>query len=257
MSSPDVTVETAADHVATVEIQRPPHNFIDVALTRALADAFAELDSAGARAIVLCSAGKNFCAGADFTGTSSAEPISTERAGDLYEAAARLFEGATPIIAAVQGAAVGAGAGLALAADLRVASETTRFVFPFARLGFHQGFAITTTLPPVVGQSRALDLLYTGRACFGEEAFRIGLCDRLVPAERLREEAHALAAEIAASAPLAVRSIRATFRGSLAGAVRAATAHENAEQLVLRATADHAEALRAAAAREQPRFTGT
>lgn len=253
----EVTITHSDDYVATVEIHRPPNNFIDVSLAEALADAFEQVDRSGARSIVLCSEGKHFCAGADLGGQSSASQVSVDDAAKLYATVERLVGGGTPVVAAVQGAAVGAGAGLALVADLRVATEATRFVFPFARLGFHQGFGITTTLPPLVGPSRALDLLYTGRPVMGEEAFRIGLCDRLARTDLLREEAHAFAAEIARSAPLAVRSIRKTLRGELGAALRESTRHEQLEQRAQRASNDHHEALRAAAAKETPRFTGT
>ena len=112
------------------------------------------------------------------------------------------------------------------------------------------------TLPAAVGHPSALDLLYTGRRIGGEEAYRLGLCDRLVAADRLRDEARALAAEVASVAPLAVRAIRRTLRGHLAAEVRAATAHERAEQDRLVATADFQEGVRAAAERREPRFEG-
>src|SRR6202035_3326912 len=89
--------------------------------------------------------------------------------GSLYEEAVRLIAARTPIVAAVQGAAVGGGLGLALAADFRIASPSTRFIANFSRLGLHHGFGITVTLPAVVGQQHALDMLYTGRAVAGEE----------------------------------------------------------------------------------------
>src|SRR5207248_5695624 len=100
-------------------------------------------------------------------------------------------------------------------------------------------------------------LLYTGRRLPGEDALRLGLCDRLVPLDQVRSEAHVLAAEIAQSAPLAVRSIRATMRGDLAERIRAATAREAAEQARLRRTDDWVEGVRAAAERRAPRFRGT
>ena len=100
-----------------------------------------------------------------------------------------------------------------LAADFRVASPETRFSCNFAKLGFHQGFGISVTLPAVVGQQRALELMYTAVDVRGEEALRIGLADRLVSADELRAAAHAFASEIAASAPLAVLAIRETMRG--------------------------------------------
>src|SRR3954465_3080985 len=190
-----------------VEFSRPPHNYFDGALIGEIADAYEELERGGScRAIVLCSDGKNFCAGANFAGKNPAE-------GDLYEQAVRLFAARTPVVAAVQGAAVGGGLGVALSADFRVASPESRFAANFSRLGIHHGFGLTVTLPAVVGPQHALELLYTGRRVKGEEAHALGLCDRLPPAEGLREEARALAAEIAGSAPLAVRSIRETMRG--------------------------------------------
>jgi enoyl-CoA hydratase/carnithine racemase len=159
-------------------------------------------------------------------------------------------------VAAIQGAAVGGGFGLALAADFRVASPEARFSANFARLGFHQGFALSVTLPAVVGQQAALDLLYTGRRVNGEEAHRLGLCDRLVQPDVLRREAHALAAEIAESAPLAVRSIRQTMRGSLASQARAAMERERPEQERLMRTEDWREGLTAVNERRSANFIG-
>jgi enoyl-CoA hydratase/carnithine racemase len=137
-----------------------------------------------------------------------------------------------------------------------VASPQARFLANFARLGLHHGFGLTVTLPPVVGQQRALELLFTGRRVGGEEAARIGLADRLADPDGLRNAAHQLAAEIAAAGPLAVRSIRATMRAGLADRVRAATDHEVAEQERLQRTADFAEGIRASAERRAPRFEG-
>lgn len=250
----DVSVRLDPDFVATVELRRPPNNHFDLALIRSLADALEALDEEpGCRAVVLCSEGRHFCAGADFSGPAR---VADDGGRHLYDEAVRLFAARTPVVAAVQGAAIGGGLGLALAADLRVASPAARFAANFARLGFHHGFGLTVTLPAVVGQQRALELLYTGRRVAGEEALRIGLCDRLVEPERLRDEAHALAAEIAASAPLAVRSIRETLRGDLAARIRSATDREKAEQERLRLTEDFREGVRATAERRPPRFQG-
>src|SRR5579875_1166347 len=253
----DVSVEVAPDHVATVEIHRPPANFFDVALIRELAAVFAELDEdRHVRALVLCSEGRHFCAGADFGAQSSAAPLEEGDTALLYREAVRLFSARKPFVAAVQGAAVGGGLGLACAADFRVACPEARFAGNFARLGFHQGFGLSVTLPAIVGQQRALELLYTGRRIGGEEAARIGLADRLVAPDRVRSAAHDLAAEIAASAPLAVQSIRQTLRGDLAGAVERITEREDAEQVRLRATADFAEGIAASAERREPVFRG-
>jgi enoyl-CoA hydratase/carnithine racemase len=252
----DVSVELGADFVATVEIRRPPNNHIDVALAAALADAYERLDEDPAcRAIVLCSEGKHFCAGAAL-GTDSADPAGQLEVGSVYREAVRMFSCTTPVVVAVQGAAVGGGLGLALSADFRVATPETRLWPNFARLGFHHGFGMTVTLPAVVGRQKALELLLTGRRVDGEEALALGLCDRLAPVDHLREEAHSLAAEIAYSAPLAVRSIRATLLGDLAEQIRRATDRESAEQARLMQTEDFHEGVRAASERRSPNFHG-
>ena len=249
--SSDVTT-TIADLVATVEIHRPPHNWFDLEVLAGVADAILALDDdSSARAIVLCTEGKNFCAGADLTGGEVLDNTAT-----LYATATRMFTGTKPIVAAVQGAAIGGGLGLALAADFRVATPDTRFSCNFAKLGFHQGFGISVTLPAVVGQQRALELMYTAVDVRGDEALRLGLADRVVPADELRAAAHAFAAAIAANGPLAVQAIRTTMRGDLAERVAAATAHEAREQARLRETDDFREGVAATSERRTPNFTG-
>ncbi len=250
----DVSASLGDDLVATAEIHRPPDNFFDTALICSLADA-CEWAQATARAIVLCSEGKHFCAGADFSGRSKrAQPLSD--ASELYDEALRLFNVQIPIVAAVQGAAVGGGLGLACAADFRVASSQSRFSANFARIGLHQGFALSATLPAIVGRQRATDMFYTGRRVGGEEAVRIGLADRLAEPADLRAAAAELAGEIAGSGPLAVRAIRATMRTGIAEHARAAMEHELAEQRKLWPTSDFAEGVRASAERRPPRFEG-
>ncbi len=253
-AAPELAIELSADHVATLEINRPPSNYFSVALIGQLADACEELAAGGqCRAIVLCSAGRVFCAGADF---SDAGAIASPGGPHLYDHAIRLFEQPLPIVAAIQGAAIGGGLGLALAADFRVASPAARFAANFALLGIHQGFAISVTLPAIVGQQAALELLYTGRRVGGEEARALGLADRLAGAGDLRAAAHGLAAQVAASAPLAVRSIRATMRGQLAEQAGAAMARERAEQERLMQTADWREGLAAVSQRRAAQFSG-
>ena len=252
MSSEHPVTVDLADHVATVEIHRPPHNWFDIDVLTRLADSVLGLDDEPeCRAVVLCSEGRNFCAGADLSGSDLLD--STAR---LYEEAARIFSNHKPIVAAVQGAAVGGGLGLALSADFRVATPETRFSCNFARLGFHQGFGISVTLPAVVGQQHALELMYAAADVRGEEALRIGLADRLVAADELRSAALAFAGEIAKSAPLALIAIRDTMRGDLAGRVQVATAREHVEQQRLRDTDDFREGVAALAERRPPHFTG-
>lgn len=252
----DVSLAVDANHVATVEMHRPPANFFDVELMRSLADAYSAVDRYGSRVVVLCSEGKHFCAGADFGSQSSAAPLGVDQAAQLYAQAVRLFQASTPVVAAVEGAAIGGGLGLACSADFRVGSSRSRFSANFSRLGFHHGFGLTVTLPRIVGAQRAAELLYTGRRIAGPEAYSIGLCDRLAAEGGVRSEAMALALEIAAAAPLAVRAIRGTMRAGLAEAVKEATKREDAEQARLRSSADFAEGIAASAERREPNFVG-
>jgi 2-(1,2-epoxy-1,2-dihydrophenyl)acetyl-CoA isomerase len=251
----DLGVEIGNDFVTTVEIQRPPANFFDQALIGQLADTLEGLDADDrCRAVVLCAQGKHFCAGANFS--APAAPTGAESDVHLYDEAVRLFATQTPVVAAIQGAAIGGGLGLALFPDFRVACPESRFSANFARLGFHQGFGLSVTLPNLVGSQVAMDLLYTGRRVPGEEALAVGLCDRLVPLDQLREVAHAWAVEIATSAPLAIRSIRETLRGDLTNQIRVATNREKAEQDRLQKTEDFREGVRAMGQRRRPEFKG-
>lgn len=254
----DVSIDVAGDFVAVVEMHRPPNNYLDIALVSSLADALEALDrDDSCRAVVLCAEGRHFCAGMDHRG--AAAPAAAEVAApprDLYREVERLFATKTPVVAAIQGAAVGGGLGLALWADFRVASQTARFSASFARLGLHHGFGLSVTLPPVVGQQRALDMLYTGRWVAAEEALRVGLCDRVAPPADLRGEAAALAGEIAQAAPLAVRAIRETMRGDLGGRVREAADREEPAREMLRGTEDAKEGIRAVLQRRPPQFKG-
>ena len=251
MSGPDVTVEQAGAHVGVVRLNRPPNNYFDTGLIAAVAEAYEELDRSGwCRAIVLGSEGRHFCAGLDFAANAGQDIAA------LYGVALRLFAAPLPVVAAVQGAAIGGGCGLALSADFRVATAQSRFSANFSRLGFHHGFALSVTLPAAVGRQAAADLLLSGRRVRGEQALALGLCDRLTGEDQLLADAIAYADELAAAGPLAVRSIRATLRGGLVEEARQAMEHEYAEQTRLRETADFAEGVRAAAEMRDPVFRG-
>ena len=256
-TTPLIAVSQAGP-IATIEMRGPPNNFVSVALIAAIADALERLDRDPAcRAAVLCAEGKHFCAGADFSTRGQdgrAEPV--ERGRHLYKEAIRLWRTAKPIVAAVQGAAIGAGLGLAVMADFRLACPEARFSANFTRMNFHPGFGLTATLPRLIGAQRAALLMYTGRRVSGEEALAMGLIDRLVPAEDLRTAATELATEIAQSGPLAVQSTRETLRRGLAEAVQAATEREYQEQNWLRQTEDFREGTRAMAERRLPDFKG-
>ncbi len=244
--------------VATVELRRPPHNFFDLALIRHLADAFEDLEAdRRCHAIVLAAQGTAFCAGADFSNRDATPPQRSTRAvNPLYGDAVRLFACGKPVVAAVHGAAVGGGLGLALVADFRVTCAEARFSANFNRLGFHPGFGLSVTLPRLVGMQQAALLFYTGRRIGGEQALAIGLADLLVAQDQVRAEAARLAREIAVSAPLAVQSTRATLRQGLVEQIRNAVARESTEQNAQFKTADFAEGIAAMSARREPRFTG-
>ena len=253
MSGDDISVERHEEYVAVVCVHRPPNNFFDSALIDRLASAYEELAAtAWCRAIVLAAEGKHFCAGLDFSANAGQD------IAELYRHTLRLFGAPLPVVAAVQGAAIGGGCGLALSADFRVATPSSRFSANFARLGFHHGFALTVTLPAAVGPQAAADLLLTGRRVRGSEALALGLCDRLAGDAdgELMGQALAYAGELAAAGPLAVRAIRSMLRRGLVEAARASMEQECAEQLRLRDSADFAEGVRAAAERREPRFRG-
>jgi enoyl-CoA hydratase/carnithine racemase len=244
-------------HVAVVEFSRPPNNFASVEMMRDLADALDDVDAdRSLRASVMVSAGKAFCAGADLASPTGIGGDGMSGVSPLYHQAVRLFSVKKPIVAAVQGAAVGAGLGLALVADFRVAAPEARFAANFVKLGFHPGFGITHTLPRVVGEQRANLMCLTGRRIKGDEALAWGLADAIAPLDGLRDAALALAQELAENAPLAVEATRATLREGLAAAVKAQTDRELAEQTRLRATQDFAEGVRSVNERRPGVFVG-
>jgi len=254
----DVSV-TLDGNVATLEIHRPPHNFFDFNLIRALANAFEALDETPeCRALMLCSEGKSFCAGANFANRDASSGETAARAGEnpLYVEGVRLFRCKKPVVAAIQGAAIGGGFGLALVADFRVATAEARFAANFVKLGIHPGFGLTYTLPRLIGVQKASLMFYTGRRISGEEALAMGLCDQLAEPDKLRASALALAAEIAEGAPLALLSTRATMRQGLADAVKAQTDHEFKEQSRLFKTEDHREGVKAVSERRPGKFIG-
>jgi enoyl-CoA hydratase/carnithine racemase len=231
-------------------MRRPPYNHFDLPLMNALGQIFEDIDQeVSLRAIVLGAKGSAFCAGADFN-----TPGGPSR--EVYPAAARLFATRKPIIAAIQGPAIGGGLGLALVADFRVAAPEARFAANFVKLGIHPGFGLTHTLPRVIGVQKAALLMYTGRRLNGKQALEWGLVDELVELSGLRAGALKLAAEIAEAAPLAVVSTRTTLRHGLFDAYRDQVRHESDEQTKLLATADAREGILAVAERRPGRFIG-
>ena len=248
-------------NVATVEIRRPPNNFLDVDLIANLASVLEELDDeANVRSIVLAAAGKHFSAGANLkkrVDDEAAGKAATARPRHLYHEAQRLVQTRKPIVAAVHGSAIGAGLGLALVADFRVTCKEARLAANFTALGYHPGFGMTVTLPRVVGHQRAKWLFLTGKRIPGEEAYAMGLADRLAAQDQVRQVAQEMAAELAKSSPLGAQAARETLNLELVPAFRAATEREMFQQSVLRETNDFKEGVKARFDRREPVFTGT
>ncbi|CAM3769815.1 enoyl-CoA hydratase/isomerase family protein [Bordetella tumulicola] len=242
--------------VATVTILRSPHNHLDAQLVAQLADAFEKLDEdSKCRTIVVAAEGKSFCAGADFSKPREGGTI-VRSGGNIYKQAARLFRTRKPIIAAVHGAAIGGGLGLAMMADFRVTCDQARFSANFTRLGTHPGFGLTATLPRAIGHQQTALLIYTGRRISGAEAVRIGLADVLVQQSEVGHAAWQLAKEIAASAPKSVMSVRETLRRGLAEEVERATERELTEQSWQFLMDDFKEGSAAMLQRVMPNFRG-
>jgi enoyl-CoA hydratase/carnithine racemase len=256
---------THIGHVVVVEIQQGPHNFASTEVMNDLSDALEAAIADGARAGVICSEGKSFCAGAQFSGNDGARAgnfgafVQSDNAspiGPFYESAMRLYGITIPLVAAVHGPAVGAGFGLATACDMRVICTEAFMATNFVKLGIHPGFGISVTLPELIGPARAADVLLTGRRIGGEEAFALGLANRLVAQDQVRAVAIEIATEIAGNAPLAVQSTRATMRQGLAERVRERLLHERKTQDWLSTTADAEEGIASMLERRPGVFTG-
>lgn len=244
-------------HVALLVFQNPPLNFATVRLLRLIADALHRLAAEPeVRAVVLASEGRAFCAGADLVSENGLGAEGSDPLREFYDQAIRIFANPKPIVAAIHGAAVGAGLGLAVAADFRVAVPDVRMSANFVKLGFHPGFALTYTLPRVVGQQRAAEIFLTGGRYKAEDVAPWGLVDRLAEPDALRDTALKFAAEIAENAPLSVQATRATLRAGLVEQVTATLKYELQVQLQLKPTEDFAEGVRAVNERRAGRFVG-
>ena len=245
------------ENVGVVTFSNPPNNFITLQALEEFQWAFKKLDADDhCRAIVLAAEGKVFCAGADFAAGQAEGIDPNELISNFYSLAMTFFETKKPMVAAVQGAAIGAGFGLSLVADFRIACPETIFSANFTRLGIHPGFGMSLTLPRIIGVSNAELLFYTGRRIKGREAMNLGLLTELVERDDVLTSAMRLANEIAACAPLAVQDARVTMRMDLAEQVRAANKREQALQMVQMKTKDFREGIKAIHERREPEFTG-
>jgi enoyl-CoA hydratase/carnithine racemase len=243
------------NYTGYIEINRPPHNYFDEDLISKIADILEDLDKQdNCRSIILCSIGKNFCAGANF---SKSNFIKGENIYEnLYKQALRIFRTSKPIIAVIQGAAIGGGLGLALSADFRVTCKEAKFSANFGKLGFHQGFGTTVTLPRLVGYQKAKLLLLTSKRITGEEAYNIGLADYITDKDHLMFKAKEVTDEINSSGPLAIKAIRNTINDGLADEIEKIVKVEAFEQNKLRSTKDFKEGIEASINRRDANFKG-
>jgi enoyl-CoA hydratase len=214
----------------------------------------------GLRALVVTGAGTAFCSGGN-TGWIASEPDAEvdylrSRMLPFYRAWLSIRRLEVPTIAAVNGAAIGAGLCLALACDLRYAAASATLSAPFVKLGMHAGMAATYLLPNVVGDAHARDLLLTGRTVGAEEALRLGLVSRVLPDQGFLTEVRGIAEQVASTAPIASRLTTVALRNGGHADLESAVQWEALAQPVTLATADLQEGIAAARAKRPPRFTG-
>ena len=248
-----------ADRVATITVNRPDklnalNNATIGELGQAIEEARARDDVAG---VILTGAGRAFIAGADISELSGQSSVGAKTLAQRGQTIFRRFESSPkPTIAAVNGFALGGGCELAMACHVRLASEHAKFGQPEVKLGLVPGYGGTQRLPRLVGQGRALQLLLTGEMIDAQEAFRIGLVNRVVPAAELLPAARAMLAQMLANGPLATAlCIEAVDRG-LGMSLDDALALEATQFGLLAATADMGEGTRAFLEKRTPRFSG-
>jgi enoyl-CoA hydratase len=212
------------------------------------------------RAVVVTGEGSAFCSGGN-TSWIASEPDATvdqlrSRMLPFYRAWLTIRRLEVPTIAAVNGPAIGAGLCLALACDIRYAAAGARLGVPFNKLGMHAGMAGTWLLPNVVGPAHARDLLLTGRVVDADEALRLGLVSRVIPADGFLEEVLDTAAGIAAAAPIATRLTKIALADGGHADFDSALQWEALAQPMTLATADLQEGIKAAKEKRAPRFEG-
>ncbi|MEA2445412.1 MAG: hypothetical protein QOJ12_2704 [Thermoleophilales bacterium] len=264
MAAPSLLTERLPDGVLLVTLNRPERlNAMTFGTFDELIEVCAEVRTdPDVRVVVLTGAGRGFCSGLDL---DEAERLVSMTPYEMLTGQETWARGVTalrnlpkPVIAAVNGPAAGAGFGLALAADMRIASTTASFVAAFVRIGLTGGdVGVSWMLPRVVGMGLASEILMTGRAVDAEQAFRIGLVNAVVEPDALLDRARALAAEIAAHSPLGVRLTKQVLQTNVdAPSLEAALELENRNQVLSTRGSDMAEALGAFRERRAPRYTG-
>jgi 2-(1,2-epoxy-1,2-dihydrophenyl)acetyl-CoA isomerase len=263
MTTPGLRLEVT-DGVGTLTFDRPEAlNALDRATKTALLDGLAELAAdRGVRCVVLTGTGRAFCVGQDLrehaSGLASGDPEEVWRTVPEHynPLALALHTLDKPVVAAVNGVAAGAGASLAFLADLRVVTASASFSLAFAGIGLSCDTGASWTLPRLVGPTRALELLYSGRRVGAEEALALGLATEVVPDEQFEEHVRGLAARLAAGPTLAFAAMRRAV-ASAAGQPLAAALETEAEGMRRTgASADHRAAVEAFLAKRPPTFTG-
>jgi 2-(1,2-epoxy-1,2-dihydrophenyl)acetyl-CoA isomerase len=258
-----VLLETEHDGIATLVMNRPDRlNALNTKLVATLNDVIGRIATdESVRVVVLTGAGRAFCAGGDLaligegraTGqTQQLEALLT--AGMQVVVTMRTMP--QPVIAAVNGAAAGAGMNLALAADIRIAAEEATFGQNFAKVGLFPDFGGTYFLPQLVGPAKAAELFYTGDMIDAKTALRLGIVNQLVSAARLEAEVKALAQKIAHGPPLAIRAVKKTLFASEAEKMGLALAREVDEQVRCYSSEDCSEGIRAFFEKRPPQFRG-
>lgn len=258
--------EVQKDGIAVITLDRPEAaNALTLPMVAQLRATIADLQQqAAVRIAILVGNGKVFCAGLDLKEVLMGDdaPSGPIENMELQERFALLMrevaEARFPVIAALNGAAVGAGLGLALAADVRIAVPTAKFLVGAVRIGLSAGeCGISYHLPRLVGAGRAFEIMLTGRPVDGEEALRIGLVTTLSEADALVPTALALARQIIANSPYAVKHTKLVMRANLdAASLPSALDLENHVQCLALGTADFREACEAFAQKRQPNFRG-
>jgi 2-(1,2-epoxy-1,2-dihydrophenyl)acetyl-CoA isomerase len=265
MSDSPLLVERQ-EKVAVLTMNRPESlNALNRALQDAIGDTCEELrNDDSVWAVVLTGAGRGFCSGADLRGgrpEGDDAPSRQERL-DVYGWVGRLAMAIyrrldKPIIAAVNGVAAGAGMSVALACDMRVGSEKTRFKTVFIERSLSPDSGMSFFLPRIVGHARACDLVFTSRSVDADEAYRLGLLDRLVPSEKLLEEAVEVANQIAFWPPVAMQSARRVLQQSMESTLEEQLRNESfGLNFARRAPNDAKESRDSFVEKRPPRFTG-